>query len=64
MAVCIGRARGHDRGRPVGNIEVLEEMRELRARLEAMEMDKRRDPKVGDVSEPEDEEQRRVLKRF
>ena len=58
MAACIGRARGHDRGRPGGNAKVLEEMRELRARLEAMETDRRRDPEVGDVSEPEDEEQR------
>ena len=40
------------------NAEVMEEMRELRARLEAMETDNRRDPEAGDVSEPEDEEQR------
>ena len=33
-------------------------MGELRARLEAMEMDRRRDPEAGDVSEPEDEEKR------
>ena len=33
-------------------------MRELRAPLEAMETDRRRDPEAGDVSEPEDEEQR------
>ena len=33
-------------------------MRELRACLESMETDRRRDPKSGDVSEPEDEEQR------
>ena len=58
MAVRIGRARGFDRGRPPRNVEVLEEMRELRARLEAMETDRRRDPEAGDVSEPEDEEQR------
>ena len=40
------------------NAEVMEEMRELRARLEAMETDRRRDPEAGDVSEPEDEEKR------
>ena len=40
MVACIGRVRGRDKGRPGGNTEVLEEMRELRARLEAMEMDK------------------------
>ena len=58
MATCIGRERGHDRGRPGGNEEILEEMRELRAHLEAMEMDKRRDPGERDVSEPKDEDQR------
>ena len=54
MAACIGRARGHDRGRPTVNAEVMEDVRELRARLEAMEIDKRRDLESGDVSEPED----------
>ena len=58
MAACIRRARGRDIGRMGGNIEVLEEMRELRAHLEAMETDRRRDPEAGDVSELEDEEQR------
>ena len=58
MVAHIGRARGRDRGRPGGNTEVLEEMRELRARLEAMETDRQRDLKAGDVIEPNDEEQR------
>ena len=40
------------------NIEVMEEMRELQARLETMEIDRRRDPEVRDVSKTEDEEQR------
>ena len=39
-------------------MKVIEEMRELRECLEAMEMDRRRDPEVGDVSEREDEEKR------
>ena len=55
MAARIGRDRGCDRGRPGGNVEVLEEMRDLKARLEAMETDRRRDLKAGDVSELEDE---------
>ena len=38
------------------NMEIMEEMRELRARLEAMETYRRRDPEVGDVSEPKSEE--------
>ena len=42
----------------MGNIEVVEEIRELRARLEAMEIERRRDLEVGDISEPEDEEKR------
>ena len=58
MVARIGRARGRDRGRPTVNAEITEEMRELRACLEAMETDRRRDPEAGDVSEPEDEEQR------
>ena len=40
MDAHIGRARGHDRGQPRGNAKVLEEMRELRECLEAMEMDR------------------------
>ena len=43
MATCIGRARGCDRGWLGGNVEVLEEMRELRECLESMEMDRRRE---------------------
>ena len=40
------------------NTEVMEEMRELQEHLEAMEIDRQRDPEAGDVSEPEDEEKR------
>ena len=40
------------------NAKIMEEMRELRARLESMETNRRRDSEAGDVSEPEDEEQR------
>ena len=44
MVVCIGRAIGHGRGKPIANEEVLEEMRELRARIEAMELGSQIDP--------------------
>ena len=44
MAVCIGRARGCGRGRPAANEEVLEEMRELRTHMAAMDLGKQRDP--------------------
>ena len=40
MVTHIGRERGRDRARPRGNAEFLEEMRNLRARLEAMETDR------------------------
>ena len=55
MATRVGRARGHDRGLPTMNAEVMEEMRELRAHLEAMETDIQRDLEERDVSELEDE---------
>ena len=58
MVSHIRRARGYDRGKPVGNTKVLEEMREVRELLEATETDRQRDPEAGDVSEPEDEEKR------
>ena len=57
MAVHIGRGRGRGRGQPVANAEVIEEMRELRARIVAMELGRQRDPVAGDVSEPEGDEQ-------
>ena len=47
MVARVGRARGRDRVRPAVNAEVMEEMRELRARLESMETDRRGDPKVA-----------------
>ena len=57
MAAHIG-IRGHEIGRPAMNMEIMEEMRELQERMEAMETNRWRDPEVGDVSEPEYEEQR------
>ena len=38
------------------NMDIMEEMRELWERLEAMETYRHRDPEVGDVSEPKSEE--------
>ena len=48
-----GRGGGRRRGRPIANVEVLEAMQQMPARLEAMEMG--RDVNVRDVSEPEAE---------
>jgi glucose-6-phosphate isomerase len=55
---------GAGRGRPVGNTAMQEEMRQLKARLEAMEAIQRRDPDAGDISEGEtsEEEQDEVTK--
>ena len=58
MVAHVGKTRGFDRGRPTVNAKVMEEVRDLRARVEAMETNKRRDQEPRDVSEPEDEEQR------
>ena len=57
MDVHIGRGRGHGRGRPVANVEMIEEMRELRSHIADMELGRQRDPVVGDVSEPEGDDQ-------
>ena len=38
MVVRIGRGRGHGRGQPTKNVEVIEEMRELRDCMEAVEL--------------------------
>ena len=56
MAVRIGRGRGRGRGRPTTNAEVMEEVRELRARMPTMELGRQRDLVAGDVSELEKEE--------
>ena len=56
MAACIGR-RGNGRGWPTTDMDVMEVMREMRACMEAMEIDTWRDPEAGDMSEPENEEQ-------
>ena len=47
MATHIGKARGHEKGRTAVNVEVMEEMRELRPHLEAMETNRRRGPEAG-----------------
>ena len=56
MVVRIGRVQGCCKGQPVSNVEVIEEMRELRACMEAMELGIQRDPVAGDASETEGDE--------
>lgn len=51
----IFRARGGQRGRPVANAVLMEEMRRPQTQLEAMETGRQRDPEPGDVSECEEE---------
>ena len=55
MAYRVGRGGGvgRRRGRPVANVEVMEVMKQMQARLEAMEMRNQRDVDSGDISEPE-----------
>ena len=62
MSVRIGRGRGRGRGQPVANAEVIEEMRELRDCMEAVELGRQRDPVERDVSEPEGDEQEEEAK--
>ena len=51
--VLVGRGRGGRRGRPVSNVEVMEELRILREEMVAMREVGRRDPEAGDFSEAE-----------
>ena len=51
-----GHGRGGRGGKPVANAEVMEEMRTLRAEVEAIRNVGRRDPEAGDVSEVEQED--------
>ena len=55
MVVRVGRARGHGKGRPVANMEVSGEMRELHERMADMELGRQRDPEAGTVSEAKEE---------
>ena len=57
MDVCIGKRRGRGRGRPVANEGVIEEMRELRGHIVAMELGKQREPVARDVSDPKGDDQ-------
>ena len=51
-------ARGHGKRGSINrgcNVELMEEIRRLQTRLEALELNKQRDPDVGDISGNEDE---------
>ena len=62
MAFRLGRGggAGRRRGRPVANVELLENIQQIQSRLEAMEAGQQRDPE--DVSEPEAEEEEENIK--
>ena len=49
-----GGQAGH-RGSPVANVELIEKMRVMQARMEAMELGRHRELDLGDVSDPEEE---------
>ena len=55
MAIRMRGGRAGRRGRHVANAELMEQMRVMQARLEAMELAKHREPDLGDVSGPEEE---------
>ena len=43
------------RGRPIANAKLMEQLRVMQARLEAMELVRHREPDLGDVSDPKEE---------
>ena len=55
MAIRMRGGREGHRGRPVVNAELMEQIRVMQARLEAMELGRHREPDLGDVSDPEEE---------
>lgn len=54
MAIRMRGGRAGWRGRHVANVELMEQMRVMQARLEAMELGIHREPELGDVSDPEE----------
>ena len=55
MAIRMRVGRGGRRGRPIANAKLMEQLRVMQARLEAMELGRHREPDLGDVSDPEEE---------
>ena len=55
MAIRMRGGIAGRRGRHVSNVELIEQMRVMQARMEAMELGRQREPDLGDVSDPEEE---------
>ena len=55
MAIRMRGGRVGRSGRPIANVELMEELRVMQARLEAIELGRHREPDLGDVSDPEEE---------
>jgi hypothetical protein len=55
MAIRMRGGRTGRTGRPVANVELMEQLRVMQARSEAMELGRHREPDLGDVSDPEEE---------
>ena len=51
MAMWVRGGGVSRRGRPVANVELMEQMRDMYARMEAMELARKREPDLGDDSE-------------
>ena len=55
MDIRMRGGRAGQRGRLVANAKLMEQLRVMKARLEAMELGRHREPDLGDVSDPEEE---------
>ena len=55
MAIRMRGGRAGRRGRPVANVELMEQLRVMQVRLEAMELGRHRELDLGDVNDPEEE---------
>lgn len=55
MAIRMRGGRVGRRGRPIANVELMEQLRVMHAKLEAMELGRHKEPYLGDVSDLEEE---------
>ena len=55
MAIRMRGGREGRRDRPIANAKLMEQLRVMQARLEAMELGRHREPDLGDVSDPKEE---------
>ena len=56
MAMRMRGGRVGRRGRPIANVKLMEQLRVMQARMEAMELGRHKEPDLEDVSDPKEEE--------